>query len=59
MNIDLPENSLMWHLCQVPDAWRREGRVYPLGNLLSMLVLAVLNGMRNLRQMWLWAANHG
>ncbi len=58
MNMDLPENSLLWHLCQVPDARRREGRVYPLGNLLGMLVLAALNGKRNLRQMCLWAASH-
>jgi hypothetical protein len=55
MASEAPENSLMWHLKQVPDARRREGRIYPLGNLLGMLVLAALNGQTNLRQMWLWA----
>lgn len=58
MNLDLPENSLLWHLCQIPDVRRREGRIYPLGNLLGILVLAALNGKRNLRQMWLWATSH-
>jgi hypothetical protein len=56
MELEIPKSSLLWHLNQVPDARRREGRIYPLGNLLGMLVLAALNGQSNLRQMWLWAS---
>jgi hypothetical protein len=55
MNKEIPENSLLWYLNKVPDARRKEGRMYTLGSLLGMLVLAALNGQTNLRQMWLWA----
>jgi hypothetical protein len=55
MQEEIAENSLLWHLHRVPDGRRREGRIYPLGNLLGLLVLAALNGQSNLRQMWLWA----
>jgi hypothetical protein len=55
MKTEIPANSLLWHLHQVPDTRRRQGRVYPLGNLLGLLVLAALNGQTTLRQMLFWA----
>ena len=55
MEQGIAESSLLWHMRKVVDGRRREGRIYPLGNILGMLVLAALNGQTNLRQMWLWA----
>ena len=55
MEQEIAESSLLWHMKKVQDRRRREGRIYPLGNILGMLVLAALNGQTNLRQMWLWA----
>lgn len=55
MDQEIPESSLLWHMKKVQDGRRREGRIYPLGNILGLLVLAALNGQANLRQMWLWA----
>ncbi len=56
MKSEVPENSLLWHLQRVKDARRREGKIYPLGSILGMLVLAGLNGQKSLRAMWLWGA---
>lgn len=41
--------SLFDLLCQVPDPRRREGRRHPLPAILSLLVLAMLSGMRGLQ----------
>ena len=54
MEQEIGESSLLWHMKKVRDGRRREGRIYPLGNILGMLVMAALNGQTNLRQMWLW-----
>jgi hypothetical protein len=56
MKSEVPETSLLWYLQRVKDARRREGKIYPLGSMLGMLVLAALNGQKSLRAMWLWGA---
>lgn len=56
MKSEVPENSLLGHLHRVKDARRREGKIYPLGSILGMLVLAAINGQKSLRSMWLWSA---
>ena len=48
MKSEVPKNSLLGHLQQVRDARRREGKIYPLWSMLGMLVLAALNGQKNL-----------
>jgi len=54
----IPEDSLLGRLKQVADPRRRQGKVYPLGSLLGMLILAGLNGESSLRGMWLWGCDH-
>lgn len=54
----IAEESLLGRLKQVPDPRRRQGKVYPLGSLLGMLILAALNGESSLRGMWLWSCQH-
>ena len=54
----IPEDSLLGRLKQVADPRRRQGKVYPLGSLLGMLILAALNGESSLRGMWLWSCDH-
>jgi hypothetical protein len=56
MKSEVPESSLLGHLQRVKDARRREGKIYPLGSMLGMLVLAAINGQKSLRSMWLWSA---
>jgi hypothetical protein len=51
MEQEIGESSLLWQLKKVRDGRRRQRRIYPLGNILGMLVLAALNGQTNLRQM--------
>lgn len=58
MKSEIPENSLFGRLQEVKDARRREGKIYPLGSILGMLVLGALNGQKTLRSMWLWGAKH-
>ena len=52
------QESLLGGLKQVTDPRRRQGKVYPLGGLLGMLILAALNGESSLRGMWLWSCQH-
>ncbi len=47
--------SLLAMLGRIPDVRRRQGREYPLGAVLGMLVLAAINGETSLRGMYLWA----
>lgn len=56
MESEIPENSLMGRLRKVKDPRRREGRIYPLGGLLGMMVLAGIKGQKTLRSMYLWGA---
>ena len=50
--------SLLEVLGSVPDPRGRQGRRYPIGSLLAVLILAVMNGQSPLRGMWLWAGAH-
>ena len=45
-------------LGSVPGPSGRQGRRYPIGSLLAVLILAVMNGQYPLRGMWLWAGAH-
>jgi hypothetical protein len=54
----IPEDSLLGRLKQMTDPRRRQGKIYPLGSLLGMLILAALNGESSLRWMWLWGCDH-
>ena len=58
MEGEVPAKSLLGRLKSIPDPRRREGRIYPLGSTLGMLVLAAINGHTSLRAMWLWGVNH-
>jgi len=51
-------DSLLGRLQILPDPRRRQGRRYPLGSLLGLLILAALHGETSLRGMWLWARHH-
>jgi hypothetical protein len=42
----------------IPDPRRRQGRIYPVVNILIMLILAAVNGQRSLRGMLGWAEAH-
>ena len=50
--------SLLEVLGSVPDPRGRQGRRYPIGSLLAVLILAAMNGEFSLRGMWLWARAH-
>ena len=50
--------SLLEVLGSVPDPRGRQGRRYPIGSLLAVLILAAMNGESSLRGMWLWARAH-
>ena len=50
--------SLLEALGSVPDPRGRQGRRYPIGSLLAVLILAAMNGKSSLRGMWLWARAH-
>jgi len=50
--------GLLDYLAEVKDRRRAQGRVYPLGSLLGILLLAAINGEGSLRGMWLWARAH-
>ncbi len=54
----MAKGSLLEHLQTIPDPRRGQGRVYPLGSILGMLVVAALNGESSLRGMWKWAEAH-
>jgi hypothetical protein len=58
MEQELPAESLLGWLKQVPDPRRREGRIYPLNSTLGLLILGALNGQRSLRGMWQWGCQH-
>jgi len=55
MEQEIPAQSLLGRLKEVPDPRRREGRIYPLWSILGMLILAAINGQKTLRSMWLWS----
>jgi hypothetical protein len=50
--------SLLEWLAGVSDHRRRQGRIYPLGSMMGMLVLGALHGEQSLRGMWLWGVGH-
>jgi hypothetical protein len=45
-------------LGSVPDLRGRQGRRYPIGSLLAVLILAAMNGESSLLGMWPWARAH-
>jgi hypothetical protein len=45
-------------LRDIRDPRRRQGRIYPLASILTMLTLAAVNGESTLRGMWKWAEQH-
>lgn len=52
------EKGLRAYLKGIPDPRRRQGRIYPLDAVLTMLILAAVNGEKSLRGMWKWAQEH-
>ena len=50
--------GLNTYLQDIPDPRRRQGRIYPLVNILIMLILAAVNGKSSLRGMLVWAESH-
>ncbi len=50
--------GLSAYLQDIPDPRRRQGRIYPMVNILIMLMLAAVNGQRSLRGMLGWAEAH-
>jgi hypothetical protein len=50
--------GLHTYLQDIPDPRRRQGRIYPLVNILIMLILAAVNGKSSLRGMLVWAESH-
>ncbi len=50
--------SLLAQLAQLPDPRRPQGRRYPLGALLGLVVLGALHGESSLRGIWVWAGQH-
>jgi len=46
------------YLRDIRDPRRRQGRMYPLTSILTMLILAAVNGESSLRGMWKWAEQH-
>jgi|YNPBryunderm2012_1023409.scaffolds.fasta_scaffold31344_1 hypothetical protein len=56
--MDEKRKPLSTYLCAIRDPRRRQGRIYPLTSILTMLILAAVNGESTLRGMWLWAQQH-
>ena len=54
----IPAGSLLDRLTHVSDPRSCQGRSYPLGGLLGMLVLGALNGEKSLRGMCMWGCKH-
>ena len=52
----LHAESLMGQLAHLPDPRRRSGRRYPLGALLGMEIIGMLNGQDSLHSTWIWTA---
>lgn len=52
------KQGLRAYLKGIPDPRRRQGRIYPLEAVLTMLILAAVNGQKSLRGMWKWAQEH-
>jgi hypothetical protein len=50
--------ALSMYLRDIRDPRRRQGRIYPLASILTMLTLAAVNGESTLRGMWKWAEQH-
>ena len=46
--------ALSSYLRDIRDPHRRQGRIYPLASMLTMLTLAAVNGESTLRGMWKW-----
>ncbi len=49
------KKGLRAYLKGISDPRRRQGRIYPLEGMLTMLILAAVNGEKSLRGMWIWA----
>lgn len=54
----MKQKALSTCLRDVRDPRRRQGRIYPLASILTMLTLAAMNGESTLRGMWQWAQQH-
>jgi hypothetical protein len=50
--------ALSSYLRDIRDPRRRQGRIYPLASILTMLTLAAVNGESTLRGMWKWVEQH-
>ena len=50
--------ALSMYLRDIRDPRRRQGRIYPLASILTMLTLAAVNGESTLRGMWKWVEQH-
>ena len=50
--------ALSMYLRDIRDPRRRQGRIYLLASILTMLTLAAVNGESTLRGMWKWAEQH-
>jgi hypothetical protein len=51
-------DSLLGCLAALPDPRPRQGRRYPLGALLGLVLLGMLHGRDSLRGSWIWARQH-
>jgi hypothetical protein len=54
----MTQKALSEYLRGIRDPRRRQGRMYPLTSILTMLILAAVNGESSLRGMYRWAEQH-